>query len=56
MANNDNQKVLEFGDKVEDGTIYAGVAPDTGEAMYITAALGRALKLNAESNVRVSIY
>jgi len=28
----------EIGDKMEDGTIYAGVSPDTGEAMYVTPA------------------
>lgn len=27
----------EIGDTMEDGTIYAGVSPDTGEAMYVTS-------------------
>lgn len=26
----------EIGGKMEDGTIYAGLSPDTGEAMYVT--------------------
>src|SRR4051794_25446714 len=26
------------GDRMEDGTIYAGISPDTGEAMYTTPA------------------
>jgi hypothetical protein len=25
---------LQVGDKMEDGTIYAGISPDTGEKMY----------------------
>jgi len=28
--------VPEIGDEMEDGTIYAGVSPDTGKAMYAT--------------------
>jgi len=28
--------VPEIGDTMEDGTIYAGVSPDTGEALYVT--------------------
>lgn len=29
---------LEIGDKMPDGTIYAGISPNTGEPMYVTAA------------------
>lgn len=32
------QKVLEVGDEMEDGTIYAGISPDTGKPMYATPA------------------
>jgi hypothetical protein len=28
---------LKSGDKVADGTIYAGISPDTGKAMYTTS-------------------
>jgi len=28
----------EIGDELEDGTVYAGISPDTGEKMYATAA------------------
>jgi Protein of unknown function (DUF1566)/Sulfatase-modifying factor enzyme 1 len=28
----------EAGDKMPDGTIYAGISPDTGKAMYVTPA------------------
>jgi uncharacterized protein DUF1566 len=31
-------KMPEIGDKMPDGTIYAGVSPDTGKAMYATPA------------------
>ncbi len=34
MAGNGNAK--EIGDEVEDGTVYAGLSPDTGRAMYAT--------------------
>src|SRR5438552_817465 len=30
--------VLKPGDRMADGTIYAGVSPDTGKAMYTTPA------------------
>jgi hypothetical protein len=29
---------LKIGDKMEDGTIFAGTSPDTGKAMYVTPA------------------
>lgn len=32
---NDSKKEPEPGDKMEDGTIYAGISPDTGEALYV---------------------
>jgi hypothetical protein len=28
----------QIGDKMEDGTVYAGISPDTGKAMYATPA------------------
>ena len=28
---------IQIGDKMTDGTIYAGISPDTKEAMYVTA-------------------
>jgi hypothetical protein len=31
-------KPSEAGDKMRDGTIYAGVSPDTGRKMYVTPA------------------
>jgi hypothetical protein len=31
-------KPVEIGDKMPDGTIYAGVSPDTGRAMYAAAS------------------
>lgn len=34
--NNDEKRELEIGDVMPDGTIYAGMSPDTGEALYAT--------------------
>lgn len=32
------QGAAEIGDRMEDGTIYAGISPDTGKKMYTTSA------------------
>lgn len=32
------QDGVEVGDVMQDGTIFAGISPDTGEAMYVTPA------------------
>jgi hypothetical protein len=36
-ATGSSQAELKIGDRVADGTIYAGISPDTGKAMYATA-------------------
>lgn len=38
MTIDDTGSELKVGAKMEDGTIYAGVSPDTGEAMYAAPA------------------
>jgi hypothetical protein len=38
-ANDDRAvKVAQIGDRMEDGTIYAGISPDTGRPLYTTPA------------------
>ena len=34
----DSAKEVEIGEVIPDGTIYAGVSPETGKAMFTTAA------------------
>jgi hypothetical protein len=34
----DSAKEVEIGEVMPDGTIYAGVSPETGKAMFTTAA------------------
>ena len=36
QASSSQTKELEAGDKMEDGTIFAGVSPDTGKNMFVT--------------------
>lgn len=37
MAEGSGEKdELKPGDRMEDGTVYAGTSPDTGKAMYAT--------------------
>ncbi|MEZ0262554.1 MAG: hypothetical protein ACAH80_16235 [Alphaproteobacteria bacterium] len=38
MNDSTNKEPMKIGDKMEDGTVYAGISPDTGRAMYAAPA------------------
>jgi hypothetical protein len=38
MSGESATKDVQVGDKMPDGTVYAGISPDTGEKMYTTPA------------------